>query len=344
MRQCPICKGKKIWKYGVRVTTSGPKRRLICRNCGHLWEIYEESEIQENMETPRKTRVPVELRTYFIELMRQIVDDIQNGIEPKKAGWTTFNNEVEKKLIKTGLCESADEGIRLIISSKFLPRELIITDEGDIIVDIQKALKLKKKLSKLVTNSNLCIGAEYYGLLRMLQTSDFPILATILFEKGLNANIWYAEVPAAANGLILSLAKKLWGTERLENKCLDLSNSGFPIIKTKPEDNQYLEKIKEILNWEMVSKVFESEILESLGLLWYTDLLMGHEEIKYLESIRIVQKSVWDILENKTGRKIQEIEEELLESIREIEKNTIIKRGDETSNRTNWHEVIRFPW
>ena len=344
MQQCPICEGKKVWKYGVRVTTSGEKRRLLCRNCGHLWEISEDDVTHEQNDVLKETRVPTELRSYFVEMMRQIVDDIQRGIEPTKAGWCSFPDEVQKRLIRTGLCENAKEGIRLVISSKYLPRELARTDEGDIISDIQKALKLKELLSKLATNHELCIGSEYFGLLRMLQTSDFPILATLLFEKGLNANIWFAEAPATAEDLTSTLAKELWGIERLEKARLALSNFGAPIIETDAQPCEHSGKIKEILKWDMVCEVFEHEILESLGFLWYVDFLIGHEEIKYLESIRIVQKSTWEILETLTGKKNQDLEIELLEAIKEIEKNTMIERGEEKSNRTNWHEVIRIPW
>jgi hypothetical protein len=343
--QCPVCGKRKIWKYGVRVSRRGQRRRFLCRSCGHIWEVLQAEIKQEQADISEGATFPVELKNYFLELMKQIIDDIERGLPPEKAGWCIFNSKVVKRLIRTGLCESGEEGIRLILSSRPLPRELAWTDEGDIISDIKRAVVLGELLSKLTEDPELRIGAEYAGLLRMLQTSDFPILASLLFEEGLNPKTWFVKAPAAAADLAFALAKKLWGLERLKKALLALSSlDDVAIPERERQDRESSDKIKKILRWDMVSEVFGPEILEALGFVWYADFLMERKKIKYLESIRIVQKKAWDILEVLTGRRIQELEEELLEATREMERRTTKAWGEDKSQITNWHEVVRFPW
>lgn len=348
MPQCPVCKKENIWKYGKRNTRKGLKRRFLCKDCGHLWEVLEEEKKQDDADFFSKTRIPVELRDYFVEMMGQIVDDVQNGVELEKAGWISFNKEIEKQLIKTGLSESSKAGIRLVISSKSIPRELAWTEEGDIVLDFQKAAVLGELLSEIAKDQTKRIGAEYSGLVRMFQTSEFPILASLPFKEGLNAEAWFIKAPMSAKALALDLVEKTWGNESSDKGITSLKSFGLPIPKTEMQEEEDSDKIKKILRWEVVIKIIEPEIIEALGFLWYVDYLMGSRGIKYLESIRIVQKITWDILEIITGRTIQEIEEDLMEATRVMETMTTDSRGEgeskETNQITDWYELVRLPW
>lgn len=316
-------------------------RRFLCKDCGHIWELLEEAKEQEPIDVPKVGRVPGELKDYFVELMRQTVDDIERGIQPEKAGLCTFSPEIRKKLAQTGFCEMSDEGIRLILS-KPLPRELAWTDVGDIITDVQKAIELTQTLSKLSVNQDLCRGAEYAGLVRMLQTSDFPVLAYVLFEEGLNPDIWFTKAPESAYELVSALAEELWGLGKTESALKALAQSNFPVPER--QNAEISEKVKKILTWDMVPKVFGSEILEALGFAWYADLLTVVKKIKYPEGIQIVQEKVADIIEVLTGRSAQDLADELLEATREMEEKATRDHGKEKSQIADWHDVIRFPW
>jgi hypothetical protein len=314
-------------------------RRLLCKDCGHLWEVLEEEIKQKSIEASRSSRVPAELKDYFVELMEQTIDDIERSIELEKAGWCTFNPEITKLLIKTGFCEMGDEGIRLILS-KPLPKELAWTDAGDIISDIQKAIELTQSLSKLSADQNLRRGAEFAGLVRMLQTSDFPVLAYVLFDKGLNPDIWFTKAPESAYELSSSLVGKLWGINEIEKYLQMLALSNFPLPEKQSSD--IFEKVKKILTWDAVPKVYGSEVIEALGFAWYADRLIVAKKIKYPEGIQMVQEKVSDILENITGRNVQELADELLAATIEME-GKFLTIGEHESQIADWHDIIRFP-
>ena len=343
MQQCPICKGKKIWKYGSRVGRKGLSKRLLCRKCGHLWEVLEEALEQDRVKVTSSASCPDELNDYFKELMGKIVDDIERDIPLEEAGWCLLNEELVKRLLQTGLCEDGEDGIRLVLSSsQNLPRKLTQTDEGDIILDINNAVKLSELLSQLSKDSKLLIGMEYAGLIRMLQTSNFPVLPSTLFEEEINPEIWFTKAPMSAYDLASDLAEKVWGTKSLKDSFNALEDFNLPI--PNKEKGAISDKMRKILKWNLVPEIVNSEILEILGFLWYSDFLMINNKIKYLDSSRIVQKNVWDILELLMGKGIQEIEEELFEMNNELESKTIQMRDTEEIRVTDWHDVVRLPW
>ena len=317
-------------------------RRLLCKDCGHLWEVLEDTKQQRSLtDIPKVGHLGADLKDYFVELMGQTIEDIEKGIDPEKAGWCIFSPEIRKRLVQTGFCETSDEGIRLLLS-KPLPRELAWTDVGDMIIDVQKAIELTESLSKLSENQDLRRGAEYAGLVRMLQTSDFPVLAYVLFEESLNPDIWFVKAPESAYELTFALAEQLWGLDMTAEALKALAQADFPT----PEKQQaeLSEKVKKILTWEIVSEVFPPEILEALGFAWYADLLSVAKKIKYQEGLQIVQDKVSDILEVMTGRRFQDLAEELLSATREMESRVTKECERGKSQVTNWHDIIRFPW
>jgi hypothetical protein len=317
-------------------------RRLLCKDCGHLWEVLEDTNHQANLiDIPKVGRLPGDLKDYFVELMGQTIDDVEKGIDPEKAGWCIFSPEIGKRLIQSGFCEMSDEGIRLLLS-KPLPRELAWTDVGDVITDVQKAIELTQSLSKLSESQDLRRGAEYAGLVRMLQISDFPVLAYVLFEESLNPDVWFVKAPESAYELTLALAEKMWGLDMTEKALKALTQAGFPT----PEKQQaeISGKVKKILTWDIVPEVFQPEILEALGFAWYADLLCVKKKIKYPDGLQIVQNKVSDILEVMTGRRFEDLVDELLNATREMEGRATKEREGEKSQITHWHDIIRFPW
>lgn len=341
MLTCPVCGKRKIWRYGSRAGKRGQMRRLLCKNCGHVWEIPEETTRQEPTDIPKGGLVPAELKDYFVELMEQTVSDIEKGMELEKVGWCTFNPEIKKRLAQTGFCETINENIRLVLS-KPLPRELAWTDVGDIITDAQKAIELTLSLSKISGTHDLCRGAEYAGLVRMLQTSNFPVLALKLFKEGLNPNDWFIKAPESAYELVSDLAEKLWGLGKTEKALRALAQSNFPV--PEKQNTEISEKVKKILTWDLVPKVFRPEILEALGFAWYADLLAVAKKIKYPEGTQIIQEKVATINEVLTGRNAQDIADELLNETREMEARATEECEGQKNQIADWHDIIRLPW
>jgi hypothetical protein len=317
-------------------------RRLLCKDCGHVWEVLEETKQLGNLiDVPTVGYVVGDLKDYFVELMGRTIDDIEKGIDYEKAGWSTFSPEVRKRLVQTGFCEMSDGGIRLTLS-KPLPRELAWTDVGDIITDVQKAIELAQSLSRLSTSQDLCRGAEYAGLVRMLQTSDFPVLAYVLFEESLNPDTWFVKAPESAFELASDLAERLWGPNVAEKALKALIQASFPAPAR--QQGEISAKVKKILAWHIVPEVFPPEILEALGFAWYADLLSVAKKIKYPEGLQIDQDKVSNILEVLTGRRFQDLVDELLSATREMEGRAMKEYEREKSQITDWHDIIRFPW
>ena len=341
MLSCPVCGKKRIWRYGLRSSRKGQMRRLLCKDCGHLWEVLEEATQQNNLiYNPNVAPLPSDLKDYFVELMGHTVEDVEKGIDPEKAGWCVFSPEISKRLVQTGFCEMSSDGIRLLLS-KPLPRDLAWTDIGDMILDVQKAIELTESLSELSENEDLRRGAEYAGLVRMLQTSDFPVLAYVLFEESLNPDIWFLKAPESAYELTLALSGKLWGLDMTAKALTALDKAGFPTPEKK--QSVILEKVKKVLRWDIVLEVFQPEILEALGFAWYADLLCVSKKIKYQEGLQIVQDKISDILEMMTGRTFGDLADELLSATEEME-NRVMKQCERGKSQvTDWHDIIRFP-
>jgi len=187
--------------------------------------------------------------------------------------------------------------------------------------DIQKALFLEKELTKVMEelsrNPQRWAEVVKIGWKRMFETSDFPVknLGPVL-DAGFSIHNWFVKVHEIAFELVSDLAQKLDNPEE-KIRC----DTGIP------------EKTIYAMGWDGVLENLNEEGIKILAFLWFADSLAS--PLHYPEAEAIIQEKAWLLLEEKMGRKKQEILTLVEQMVKKIDEGN--------KGATCWAEVIRFP-
>jgi hypothetical protein len=175
----------------------------------------------------------------------------------------------------------------------------------------------------------------------MLEASEFPVFSHRLFHYGFsNIDEWHTSVSKATYFLTLLVARKIWLVEDIENILEPLRHLSLPAFEAKQTEQKVVDKVRKVLAWDEMLEIIDRNTCKVMGFLWYVDRLMILEGILYPETMVLVQKGAWKIIEEKTGKSIQELRSAVMEDIDRVEKGTLHKGFAIAS----WHEILRLPW
>jgi len=275
------------------------------------------------------------------QLLRQFIDDVEKGKAIEEAGWMKTERGVEHLLKKLGLYERGPQGVRISLYNP-LPLDLLKTELGDIFSDMQLAVKIRELVPYLGGEQSLQTGAEISGFAYMLEASEFPVFSHRLFQEGFsNVDEWHSGVSNATCFLTLLATRKMWAVENVEKALESLSRLSLPTFETKKQGEQKdIDRVRKVLKWDEVLEIIDANTCKVMGFLWYVDRLTILEGIRYPESMVLVQEGAWKMLEEKTGKSIQELRNAVIEDVDRVERRTI----DQGFAIASWHEILRLPW
>ena len=275
------------------------------------------------------------------QLLQQFIGDVERGKAVEEAGWIKTERGVEHLLKRLGLYERSTQGVRVSLHNP-LPRDLLRTEEGYIFSDMQLAVKVRELVPKLGREQSLQTGAEISGFAYMLEASEFPVFSHRLFQEGFsNIDEWYTSVSNATRFLTLLATRKMWTVENVEKVLESLRRLSLPTFETKKQSGQKdIDRVRKVLKWDEVLEIIDADTCKVMGFLWYVDRLMILEGIRYPESMVLVQEGAWKMLEEKTGKSIQELRNAVMEDVDRVERGTI----EQDFAIASWHEILRLPW
>jgi hypothetical protein len=284
------------------------------------------------------------------ELLVRFVDDIQKGVPYADAGWVKSHDSAAAEACAHELCETSGRGVR-VSASLALSKQLQsnFDEEGkdllSIYTDVLKAVEIERMISRVV-DPPVKLRVCAVGLASMLQNSEFPISTERALQNGLGVDDWQIQISGAIPSLALALANKLWSSESWQDisRILEQSDLPTPKIIDKTDQNQ-LKKISEILAWNKVVTIFREHIARVLGLFWYADDLIGASGIEAPESIVIVQKRTWSMVETEIGKTVEEVKREIDDMVEAIDLETREEdREGVKRSIASWADIFRLPW
>jgi hypothetical protein len=284
------------------------------------------------------------------ELLVRFVDDIQKGVPYADAGWARSHDSAAAEACAHELCETSGRGVR-VSASLALSKQLQsnFDEEGkdllSIYTDVLKAVEIERMISRVV-DPPVKLRVCAVGLAYMLQNSEFPISTERALQNGLGVDDWQIQISGAIPSLALALANKLWSSESWQDISRILEQSDLPTPKIIDEtDQNQLKKISEILAWNKVVTIFREHIARVLGLFWYADDLIGASGIEAPESIVIVQKRTWSMVETEIGKTVEEVKREIDDMVEAIDLETREEdREGVKRSIASWADIFRLPW
>jgi hypothetical protein len=274
------------------------------------------------------------------KLLRQFIDDVERGKAIEEAGWVKTERGVKHLLERLGLYEGSTQGVRISLYNP-LPKALLRTHEGEIFSDMQRSIKVRGLILKLGREQSLQTGAEISGFAYMLGASEFPVFSHRVFYNGFSSiDEWHTSVSKATYSLTLLSARKIWAVEGIEKMLEPLRHLSLPTFEAKQIEQKVIDKVRKVLAWDEMLKIIDGNVCKIMGFLWYVDRLMILEGICYPESMVLVQERAWKMVEEKTGKSIQELRNAVMEDVDRVEKGTL----DQGFAIASWHEILRLPW
>lgn len=326
---CPKCGSSYVIKYGKFKLKEKTLQKYRCKNCKHVW--YEG--VAESI-SPQAYELILNMLRMFIKDM-----DLRKSLDD--AGWLPLNEEDLRLVRELNFCEVDYENMRGRINplSK-LPEEVLSTDEGLIFSDYIKSMSIIKEVYGVCRDEKKYCDAITNGLKLMFQRAKYAF--------------WEKEggfMPDEVRSLILNpqwirISEKFSNflAESLISTIIYGPSSILSVYKNVIEkENSNLLKIFDNIKpqWDKILKYFyeHSELIEFLGLVWFTFKKVEEYGVDYLGARTLVFDEIVKIVAKKKGIK----EEDLRSKLREISED-LDQLIEEESWGVSWNDVFTIPW
>jgi hypothetical protein len=275
----------------------------------------------------------------ILNMLRTLIRDLDFGKDLHDAGWLPLKEEDVRNLQQFSFCEVDYENMRGRINplSK-LPEDLLLTNEGLIFSDYIKSVDVIKEVYRRCEDVKQYHNIIASGLKFMFQKANY-----VFWEKE------GGSVPDEIRSLILSpqwvrASEKFANllTQSLLTTIIDGTIGEDRLTTTQEENNEILKIFNAIkTQWMSIVKYFSEhpELIEFLGLIWFTFKRVEENRVEYLGARIFVFNEVAKMVANKKG-----IGKDLLHKKLEEMSEDLDKLIEKEQWGVSWSDIFTIPW
>lgn len=259
-------------------------------------------------------RLSTKEKGFIATLLTKATQDLSRGLGEESAGWVHWSHDEKcEEVLKTTqslqLIDSNPSNEYRVKFSRLRDLERIpelrllskqvwyfLYDAKIIKMDermVSESIDFLSRIENLIKYETKAISfATVLGFDKLLSTNDIVAPIELILENGFSPQEWFMITRKAIPLLCQHIARRLSVSEKITEMYDYWYSKGIltePVITERTESTA-IDKVPDVLNWQMVIDGLPDEILSFLGLFWFLVLVLEKNSLSILNSEQLAKQ------------------------------------------------------